>query len=427
MTNEIWPRIIAHVGAYHTGLVDDETLHAFWGLALAGTPLIPQGADRPDKAHNKAVVSVLRHNADMLKAGTPEKTVTHILFLDADHKHPAEIVPQLARAVREDPTRMVVAALNFRRSEPWDPCAYEISESGDSSVWLSWAPGVYPVSVTGMAAMLVAVECFDKIEWPFFGYDYSHADKMHWSERHDLDDMESTKWPGVDVWFCKRCKDAGVAVYVDTRVKTSPHLGKLWIDDSLWRRFQGTERFKWHHAAYASRLERLREVAPDLFSAPGRVLYVGANRHRAHYADELKEAGNILDLLEVVPDFCEYWKGQGLFRAVYEGDVRNPWGILPSETRYDHAVWWHGPEHIPAEDLAATLQILETRVKPGGLVVLGCPWGDGPDGESQVEANRHVAAYDCADFYALGYEAIADGMKDSDASSLIAWKRVTRS
>jgi hypothetical protein len=128
-------------------------------------------------------------------------------------------------------------------------------------------------------------------------------------------------------------------------------------------------------------LEGAAKVPGLLAGAPeGRktLLYIGASRKRHFLLPELANEGWIIDIMEIFPDNVEFLRRRRKalskpgFRMVCEGDVRTTPFPEPS---YDAAFWWHGPEHIPEEDVPGALARLEEAAR---LVVLGGPLEDPP-------------------------------------------------
>ena len=170
------------------------------------------------------------------------------------------------------------------------------------------------------------------------------------------------------------------------------------------------------------RLAHLRRLIPYLWENPGDVLYIGANKKRSHYARELKEAGGIVMLLEIDPRNVAFWtdpQRAAFFANVLLGDVRDTLDGPKSDTVF----WWHGPEHIKRVDLGPTLRNLEAATRAGGLVVIGCPWGNAPE-SGAPGYEQHVGAYYPEDFEQRGYTVFTDGTRNSIESTLIAWKRI---
>ena len=364
---------------------------------------------------------MMMHNDERLAEGRPDLTFTHLITLDIDHRHPANIAAHWAQAVQTFPDRLVIGGLNYRRSEPHDPCAYmEALEGGPAAIINVPANSMGPVDYLGAGSLIIAAEVFERMRaaglFPFFGYEYREQD---W-KLYRWDELANVRFGGVDIYFSKRCKELGIQMWLDTSM-TSPHLARRWIDGDDWEAYLKSDSFRWKHLAHGERLAHLRRLIPELWENPGDVLYVGANKKRAHYSKELVEAGGRLTLLEVDPDNVTFWRQSqraGLFAEVLQGDVRD---TLPAGMA-NTVFWWHGPEHIQQCDLAATLQNLEAATKPGGLVVIGCPWGNASE-SGAGGYDKHVGAYYPEDFEQRGYTVFTDGTRDSIGSTLIAWKR----
>lgn len=173
------------------------------------------------------------------------------------------------------------------------------------------------------------------------------------------------------------------------------------------------------------RLAILREKVPGLFAPQKKLLYVGATPQRMQCGMALAGLYEIT-LLEIWPAYAQaYMPGSlnplaSLVSHVIVGDVREVDQLeLPYE-HYDVAFWWHGPSHIPEEDLAPTLEKLEALAD---LVVLGSPWGryDQPP----VDGNPHQAHASSLYpemFEAVGYTTVAMGQPDVRGSCITAWK-----
>lgn len=146
---------------------------------------------------------------------------THLLMLDCDHRHPADIVEKLAARVAEDPSRLVVTGLAFRRGVPFDPCMYIADAQDNVYVPEEWEPGaLLRVDLAGTAAMLISRAVFERLPKPWFAFDYSRA--------------AEGAWPGEDIWFCRRCMEAGIPIWVDTGV-VSPHHIDNYINEDTFR------------------------------------------------------------------------------------------------------------------------------------------------------------------------------------------------
>lgn len=145
---------------------------------------------------------------------------THILMLDNDHKHPANIVRQLLAHDKD-----VVGGLNFKRTEPHHPCAVteilpiEGRPGYSRQTFPARNSGLVKVDGVGTGCLLVKLSALERLEKPWFYMPY-----------HDFasGDMTEESWPGEDGGFCLRCKEAGVEMFCDTGL-TSPHLAERWV------------------------------------------------------------------------------------------------------------------------------------------------------------------------------------------------------
>jgi len=135
-------------------------------------------------------------------------------------------VDRLTAWVIEDPTRLVVAGVGYRRGEPYEPTVYwDDEETGLATAPLDMPETLFKVDRMGKPNMLVARKVFEQLSRPWFAYDYSHAD--------------DNKWPGPDIWFSELCKKHGIDMWVDPSV-ISPHLMEGWIDHNTWKSYVAT-------------------------------------------------------------------------------------------------------------------------------------------------------------------------------------------
>lgn len=168
----------------------------------------------------------------------------------------------------------------------------------------------------------------------------------------------------------------------------------------------------------AEEYEILKRYLPWLFVDSGvrSMLYVGANQLRPPFhAQRLKQAGWELHLLEVFPGNIEHHRHTGLFDTLMYGDVRT----VKIGRKFDCVFWWHGIEHIPQEDLAATLHRLELLAP---AIVLGCPDGYSPQAPVYGnEAEQHQWSVEAGDLRGLGYGVV--GYAPVGRRHLLAWKQ----
>lgn len=153
------------------------------------------------------------------------------------------------------------------------------------------------------------------------------------------------------------------------------------------------------------------------------LLYVGANVERMEMLDLFiakKRRITVLEAWAPNVDALRRWnESRRVIAEILEGDVR----ALDAEKRYDIVMWWHGPEHISAEELDATLERVERAARR--YVVLAAPFGNVPQGATGGNPHeRHLAAYLPETFIVRGYEVNTIGKIDWLGSNLLAWKRV---
>ena len=326
----------------------------------------------------------------MAHALLSEPEYTHLIMLDADQRHSSEIVYRLCQRVADDPTRLVVSALYHRRGSPYEPLAFNQGEDGHIYQLNPIMPGIARVDYLGTGCMLVAREVFERIEEPWFKYDYPAPGK----------------YPSEDMWFSRKCNEAGIDLWLDTTIQ-SPHHGTKWITGDDWQEAQANDPM------------RVLFGEVGVMDDPGTVLYVGARPAPkcSRVLDYLAVAGATIDLLEIWPENCEGFVDDPRVRHVMIGDVRDM-PHLPEE-RYDWVVWWHGPEHIKQDELGPVTKQLGAISEH---VLLGCPWGKWEQGELYGNPHeKHVSTWQPKDFEELGFTVRAVGKQDR-RGQIIAWR-----
>jgi len=189
----------------------DKVFFPFLAIAQQGFPIIAISYGRTDVIRNKFALHLLNSDA------------THLIMLDLDHVHPWDIVQRLMRPFIQDPDVRVVAGLNFRRGEPYDPCAYVLGDSGKYHPMAEWEQGLIKVDAVGTGTIAIDRRVFEELEPPWFAYDYSKV----------MDD----NWPGEDFYFSDKCRKAGIPIYVDTTV-TSPHMIDAVVDERTFQEYR---------------------------------------------------------------------------------------------------------------------------------------------------------------------------------------------
>lgn len=208
-----WPRIALFVPMTPALPYADEVFHAFMEIAQGGVPFFKLPYSIPDMARNKAGRALL------------DSEYSHVLMLDGDHTHPPDVVQKLAGRVIEDPDRLVVAAMAFRRGEPYDPMAWIWKEGDGFYNVADWEPGsIFECDMVATPAMLIHRSIFEQLPPPWFFYDYS--DMGEDMSRHT-----------EDIGFCRLVRAAGIKIYCDTAVIT-PHMRAVKVTEQTYRTWQ---------------------------------------------------------------------------------------------------------------------------------------------------------------------------------------------
>lgn len=211
-----WPRIAVYVPLLPCLPNAPRVFHRFIGIANQGAPFIGVGYGEIAMQRCKAADYIL------------DSHYTHVLMLDHDHEHPFDIVQLLARRVIEDPRRLVVGGLVFRRSAPYDPALYLRDDKGNYYSATQWDRDIVEVDALSTACVLIHRSVFEHLERPWFFYDYTGA----------AEGGPGWRRPTEDINFCKKARAAGIRLFVDTTV-CSPHLPSdaPAVDEEYWRRY----------------------------------------------------------------------------------------------------------------------------------------------------------------------------------------------
>jgi len=225
-----YPRILVGVPLERSMSFTERTFYNFWAIAQQGVPIIQMPYGRVDVTRNKLAISLLQSN------------FTHLLMLDIDHQHPRDIVQRLARWIITKPEIKVVGGLNFRRSEPFDPCCGFWGNDGRYYPPAEWGEGLIKVDLLGTGSILIDREVFEIIPPPWFYFDYSKV----WAD----------DWISEDVKFSMLCNEHNIDLYVDTTT-TSPHITTGLVDEETFRMHR--EELGKDSITYAEFMERVAE------------------------------------------------------------------------------------------------------------------------------------------------------------------------
>lgn len=189
-------------------LQDAAFLH-FWAIAMRGWPLFARTYGRTDLNRNEFAKTLVQSD------------FTHVLMLDTDHLHAPDIVEQHAKWLIDNPEKLVIGGLHFRRGEPFDPCIFLKSKDGKLYAPVEWPKGLIKVDAIGHGSILISRKVFEQIKPPWWAYTY---------------DVNSWKFPSEDLYFSHLCEQAGIALWADTTI-TSPHIIQSSVDENAFRLF----------------------------------------------------------------------------------------------------------------------------------------------------------------------------------------------
>ena len=138
-----------------------------------------------------------------------------MFFLDSDMEPKPDTI---ARLLQWDVS--VASAICFKRRQPYSPCFYPRMEYDGEKVQLQmaedWTDGLAEVEGVGMACCLIKREVLEKTPKPLFFPMPVLAE---------------------DLGFCKRVRDAGFKVYVDTTLCCG-HIGTEVITDKHYKQYR---------------------------------------------------------------------------------------------------------------------------------------------------------------------------------------------
>lgn len=146
---------------------------------------------------------------------------THLMMLDDDHLHMPDIVERHVRWVMDDPEKLVIGGLHFRRGAPFEPCVFVRTEDGSLAAPAEWEAGIAPADVLGHGSLLVSRKVFEQLTPPFWRYTYVDGTYDFQSE---------------DMYFSAICGDAGIQLWCDTTA-TSQHLINGVVDEAVFRAY----------------------------------------------------------------------------------------------------------------------------------------------------------------------------------------------
>ena len=175
---------------------------------------------------------------------------------------------------------------------------------------------------------------------------------------------------------------------------------------------------------YGNRLKMLERNVPQLFSCPGRVLYIGARADRCDYIPELYETGHEIFVIEAFKKNLDSLIFENQIAWLFWADVRKIIELEFPSGFFDFTCFWHGPEHLPHGDVEAYLAEFEKLTR--NTIILGTPVGAVVQDEAYGNIHeRHLSYWFPANFHGLGYKTDSIGTAGKMGSCILAWKELS--
>lgn len=173
---------------------------------------------------------------------------SHVLMVDDDMAEiPSDIVSRLLRHGKP-----VVSVMAYGRKPPHTPCIFEVEERDAGPprhTWLEWEhTGLRRVGATGFGLVLIEVAVFERLATHFVdGYERAGLDMSHETPADRLARRERAlrlgavmfknerEGIGEDLFFCERCRGAGIEIWCDTDVVIG-HMGSPVVVNEAFRK-----------------------------------------------------------------------------------------------------------------------------------------------------------------------------------------------
>ena len=164
------------------------------------------GLDKPKNTDVMMVGCSLIHHArnNMVKYAL-DNDYEYLMFIDSDMVLPQDTITKLMAHDKD-----IISARAHKRVYPYSPCFY----IDDKPV--TEYKGLMEVDSVGMACCIIKTEVFKDIKYPF----------------------DFTTGVGEDIAFCKRAKEKGYSVWVDTDLEVG-HVGTTVFGERHFKAVQG--------------------------------------------------------------------------------------------------------------------------------------------------------------------------------------------
>lgn len=183
------------------GILTRETVATKWAMAFRNMILPPSGVisfqvGMPfDHARNSVCQRAIAENYKWL------------MFIDDDVIMPPDTYARLSSHGYD-----IVTGLYYKRSAPIAPVLLRDTKPSPSYVTDIVAPGVSEVDLCGAGCLLISVKALKTISYPWFEWKV---------DRYDLPPPDRCS---EDFSFCRKAKQSGFKIYVDTSVQCK-HIG----------------------------------------------------------------------------------------------------------------------------------------------------------------------------------------------------------
>ena len=210
-----WPRIVVFVPILPALPYADEVLPHFFEIARTGVNFLFHPFGGIDSTRNRIAEALLMSD------------YTHVLMLDADQKHPIDIVQRMARWVIYKPERLIIGGLYFNRRPPYPPLAWVKQDDGFYYQIHKWEKGlIEDLDLVAGGCLLINRKVFERVERPWFYHDYTGVQEQ----------KETFTYPTEDIGFCKKAREAGIQICLDTTIE-SLHGTNAWINEQTYRSY----------------------------------------------------------------------------------------------------------------------------------------------------------------------------------------------
>lgn len=148
----------------------------------------------------KAMIDTARNN--LVQETMKDSSYTHLLMIDDDMTFEQDFALKLLEHDVD-----IVGGLAFKRRPDYQPCVYR--QNQENKLYFPILPKIFQeVDVVGSGGILINMEVFKKIKFPWFETSYDEKGN-HWS---------------VDFDFCIKAKKEGFKIFVDSSAEMG-HLG----------------------------------------------------------------------------------------------------------------------------------------------------------------------------------------------------------